>query len=128
MGLILCPHVPDRIKQSIAGSEQRYSRPNLNCKALSTLYTRVLCFRKGKGLPSKPAFDDISPVFCFPLFQQLVVTTLGLDNFAIVRAFVLLNLALTTGSFLSDNWSNSTEARVGIQQVNYISQTKTVLS
>lgn len=52
-----------------------------------------------QALAGNPAFDDVSAVFCFPLFEQTVIPTFGLNDLTVFRIFVLFNLTLTARRF-----------------------------
>jgi len=73
----------------------------------------------------QPRFDSGATVLSFPLFQRLVIATLGFDDFTGVRFFIDLHLAcLTAGSFGLDGWCATACFR--IQQVDHFRQAVTI--
>lgn len=48
--------------------------------------------------PGQPGLNGRGAVFCFPLFQGLVIAAFGFDDFACVRVFIELHLARLTSA------------------------------
>jgi len=78
-------------------------------------------------LLGEPAFHHIGAVFGFPFLKQLVIAALGLDDFAVVRILVLLDLARTTRGLFSCCWGGCTTVRLRIQDIDDVAQAVTIL-
>ena len=69
----------------------------------------------------QPGLDRRGAVFCFPLFQSLLVAALCFHDFARVRVFVAFHLArLAAAGFRFGRWSTAPCLR--IKQVDYVFQ------
>src|ERR1700712_1364121 len=79
---------------------------------------------------SCPAFHFVTAPLGFPLFQGFVVATLGFDDFAVVRVFILLDLAraLGTGGFNGSSAAWLSAASLGVEQGNDVAQGLLVLT
>lgn len=77
---------------------------------------------------SQPAFDSVATVLSFPFLQQLVVAAFGLNDFAIMGFFVLLDLAGATRSLYGSYSSSVTAVGLWIQDVDNVAKAAAVFA